>query len=36
MFILIIEINNILKFIMLTFNFWVLYTFLDKDKEMYT
>jgi hypothetical protein len=36
MFILITEINNILNFNMLTFNLWVLYTFLDKDKKMYT
>jgi len=36
MFILIIKLNNILKFDMLRQKLWLLYTFLDKDHEMYT
>jgi hypothetical protein len=34
MFILIIEINNISKFDMLTLNLRLLYIFFDKDHEM--
>jgi hypothetical protein len=36
MFILIIKLNNILKFDMLRHDLWLLCTFLDKDHEMYT
>jgi len=36
MFIMIIKLNNILKFDMLKHDLWLLYTFLDKDHEMYS
>jgi len=35
MFILIIKLNNILKFDMLRLDLWLLHTFLNKDHEMY-
>jgi hypothetical protein len=36
MFILIIKLNNILKFDMLKLDICLLYTFFDKDYEMYS